>query len=81
MAPWVATTIASKPTAAVPVAPYDLGLVAVGFEGYRGCYPRGHSVISFQIAYKIIFCDNALKLIRSVITGRKFQVHYSGVGY
>ena len=29
-------------TAANPVAPYDLGLVAVGFEGYRGCYPRGH---------------------------------------
>ena len=27
-------------TTAVPVAPYDLGVVAVGFEGYSGCYPR-----------------------------------------
>ena len=29
-------------TAAVPVATYDLGLVAVGFEGYCGCYPWDH---------------------------------------
>ena len=38
-------------TAAVPVVPYNLGQVAVGFGGYRGFYPRDHDKTSTNMTH------------------------------